>query len=85
MTDDLRNTLIDIRNMAKSVKERCYSEKIVRDMDKIIDMAQSAIDRSLINRYRFGNLAIALEEYKRSAHSENISFPEWMDMKTVNE
>lgn len=85
MTDELRNTLIEIRNMAKSVKERCYSEKIVRDMDRIIDMAQSAIDRSLINRYRFGNLAFALDEYKRSEYSENISFPEWMDMKTVNE
>lgn len=85
MTEDLRNTLIDIRNMAKSVKERCYSEKIVRDMDKIIDMAQSAIDRSLINRYRFGNMVVALDEYKRSTHSKNMSFPEWMDMKTVNE
>jgi hypothetical protein len=84
MTEDLRNTLIDIRNMAKSVKERCYSEKIVRDMDKIIDMAQSAIDRSLINRYRFGNMVVALDEYYRT-HPENISFPEWMDMKTVNE
>lgn len=84
MTDELRNTLIDIRNMAKSVKERCYNEKIVRDMDKIIDMAQSAIDRSLINRYRFGNMVVALDEYYRT-QPKNISFPEWMDMKTVNE
>ena len=85
MTDELRSALIDIRKMASSVKERCYSVEIVRDMDKIIDMAQSAIDRSLINRYRFGNLAVALEEYKRSAHSENMSFSEWMGIKTVNE
>jgi hypothetical protein len=85
MTDELRNTLIEIRNMAKSVKERSYSEKIVRDMDRIIDMAQSAIDRSLINRYRFGNMVVALDEYYRSSYSKNISFPEWMDMKTVNE
>lgn len=84
MIDELRNTLIEIRNMAKSVKERCYNVKIVRDMDKIIDMAQSAIDRSLINRYRFENLAVALDEYERT-HTENMSFSEWMGIKTVNE
>lgn len=84
MTDDLRNTLIEIRNMAKSVKERSYSGKIVREMNRIIDIAQSAIDRSLINRYRFGNLAVALDEYERT-HPENMSFSEWMGIKTVNE
>ena len=84
MTDELRNTLIDIKKIAKSVKDGCGSENIIREMDVIIAMAQSAIDKSLINRYRFGNLAVALEEYER-IHPENMSFPEWMDNKTVNE
>lgn len=84
MTDELRSALIDIRQISKSVKERSYSEKIVRDMNRIIDIAQAAIDKSLINRYRFGNLAVALDEYERT-HPENMSFFEWMGIKTVNE